>query len=879
MSNQNLRRDEAATRSALITTHSYDVSLDVRQAADPDVAGYTSRSVITFSAGEPGASTFLDFIGSEVHSVFLNGKGLAGRRRRGRLPDPAGQPAGGEPGHRHRAPRSTAPPGKACTASSTPPTASATSTPSTSRPTPAGSSPTSNSPTSRRNSPSTSWPPPAWQVASNGVETPAHAPHQRSGHQPLGLRPHQGDVHLHHHGAGRPVLQGRGLLARDARRRHPPGRAAGPLLPRLDGAVLRPRGAVPPHQERPGLLQRALRLPVPVGQVRPGLRARIQPRRHGEPGPGDLHGKLRLHLPGRRFAVPGPRQHPAARDGPHVVRRPRHDAVVGRSVAQGVLRGLHGHPRRGPHHGLGHGLGELRQQPQGLGLRAGPAAHHAPDRRRHPRPRGRQAELRRHHLRQGRLGAQAAGRLRGLRGLHRRLAPVLQGPRLRQHHPGGPAGRAQRRLRPGPRGLGPPVAADLRHLHPHQPEIEEHDGVLGAVTLHQDAEDPTTGRQEPRPHRLRIGLYDMDDAGALVRTDSVETDVDRRPDRGARPGRQAAAGPAAGQRRGPQLRQGPAGPALRSHGPDLAGAAHRSDGPGPVLDRALGFGPGRRHAVGPLRGRRAALRPRGDRHRRAAERPGQRLHGDRTLRPGGRAGRVSAAASCPWRPTSSSVPRRAPTSSWPGRGRSPRPAGTTAAGWTCSAGILDGSTVIEGLAVDAELRWNLWHALAANGQATAAQLDAELARDNTAAGKSGHATALAARPEAAVKEAAWNEAVHGTALSNQLLSATIAGFNTGPAALLDRFVDPYFECLEDGLGRAQHRNRQPDCPRALPGRPGPGRRHPGHSPGHRPDGRVACRPPGRPAGAAPHHHRTAQPPAPVPHGAGPEPRTHASTAP
>ena len=76
MSNQNLRRDEAATRSALITTHSYDVSLDVRQAADPDVAGYTSRSVINFSAGDPGSSTFLDFISSEVHSVFLNGKGL-----------------------------------------------------------------------------------------------------------------------------------------------------------------------------------------------------------------------------------------------------------------------------------------------------------------------------------------------------------------------------------------------------------------------------------------------------------------------------------------------------------------------------------------------------------------------------------------------------------------------------------------------------------------------------------------------------------------------------------------------------------------------------------------------------------------------------------
>jgi aminopeptidase N len=111
-------------------------------------------------------------------------------------------------------------------------------------------------------------------------------------------------------------------------------------------------------------------------------------------------------------------------------------------------------------------------------------------------------------------------------------------------------------------------------------------------------------------------------------------------------------------------------------------------------------------------------------------------------------------------------------------------------------GILAGSTVIEGLAVDAELRWNLWHALAANGQASREQLDGELARDNTAAGRSGHATALAARPEPAVKEEAWNEAVHGTSLSNQLLSATIAGFNTGPASLLADFIDRYFESLE-----------------------------------------------------------------------------------
>ena len=215
--------------------------------------------------------------------------------------------------------------------------------------------------------------------------------------------------------------------------------------------------------------------------------------------------------------------------------------------------------------------------------------------------------------------------------------------------------------------------------------IEEHDGVLGTVTLHQDAEDPDDGpagaaaapaadrpvrdgrRRRPGPHGQRRDRRQ------------------RRPDRGAGPGRQAAAGPAAGQRRRPQLRQGPAGPALRSHCPGLAQRADGSDGPGPVLDRALGFGPGRRHAGVPLRGRRAALRPRGDRHRCASERPGQRVHGDRTLRARGPAGTVSAAASCPWRPTSCSGPRRAPTSSWHGHARSPRPAATTAAGWTCSA--------------------------------------------------------------------------------------------------------------------------------------------------------------------------------------------------
>jgi aminopeptidase N len=111
-------------------------------------------------------------------------------------------------------------------------------------------------------------------------------------------------------------------------------------------------------------------------------------------------------------------------------------------------------------------------------------------------------------------------------------------------------------------------------------------------------------------------------------------------------------------------------------------------------------------------------------------------------------------------------------------------------------GLLDGSERVPGLSVDAELRWSLWHALAARGLATEQELGAELARDTTASGQAGLATALAARPEAAVKAAAWEAAVSGRSLSNQLLSATIAGFNTASDELLDPFVEPYFVCLE-----------------------------------------------------------------------------------
>lgn len=69
----NLSRDQAAERSALITTHTYDVHVDVSAAQDLGQSGYPTLTTITFSCREPGATTFLDYLHESVESVELNG--------------------------------------------------------------------------------------------------------------------------------------------------------------------------------------------------------------------------------------------------------------------------------------------------------------------------------------------------------------------------------------------------------------------------------------------------------------------------------------------------------------------------------------------------------------------------------------------------------------------------------------------------------------------------------------------------------------------------------------------------------------------------------------------------------------------------------------
>ena len=112
--------------------------------------------------------------------------------------------------------------------------------------------------------------------------------------------------------------------------------------------------------------------------------------------------------------------------------------------------------------------------------------------------------------------------------------------------------------------------------------------------------------------------------------------------------------------------------------------------------------------------------------------------------------------------------------------------------------VLAGSTPIEGLAIDTDLRWHLLHQLAAAGRADAAAIDAEVTRDDTATGRRQAAAALAAQPLPEAKQAAWDSVMDDDSLPNAIQTATVGGFaQPGQEDLLRPFVAPYFERLRE----------------------------------------------------------------------------------
>lgn len=796
MSNQNLQRDEAAARSALITTATYDVSLDVRQAADPEVPGYTTRSVITFAAAEAGTSTFLDFIGSDVHSVVLNGKDLqvgdvldGSRIRLDNLqPDNQVTVTGtalysrsGEGMHRFVDPADgqcylytqyEPADARRVFANFEQPDLKATFTFHVTAP--AG-----------------------WQVASNGVET-ARTP-----------------------------------LSTD------------PAAARWDFATTKPMSTyittilAGPYFKAEDRWQARLddgtHLDVPLALY---CRASMA----GSFDTGELFQltKNGLDFFNRLFAYPYPwgkydqafvpEYNLGAMENPGLVTFTESYVFTSRATdAQYQARA------NTLMHEMAHmWFGDLvtMQWWDDLWLKESfadymgtlgvdratdwdsawvsfankrkawayvqdqlPTTHpivaDIPD-----------LEAAKQNF-DGITYAKGASVLKqlvayvgfeafvaGSRQYFRRhaysnttLADLLAA--LSDASGRDLAGWAQQWLQTS--GIST-LSLDI--------DRADDDGGLSAVHIVQDAMDPVTGREELRPHRLRVGLYDFDDSGILVRIDSVELDVTGAstpvPDLAGKP-RPALLLLNDDDLAYAKVRLDPESLAtVRSSLDKLTDPMARAlcwtalwntarDGESPAafyVDAVAAFGPGET-GIGVLLNILDNAGTAVERYVCAADRD--------TVR----SGLLAVVAS----ELDRAVPGSDHQLAWA------RTLGTLsrrdAALLPRLRGLLDGTATVDGLAVDAELRWHFWHALAAHGQAPLAELDAELARDTTASGRAGHATAAAARPDAGVKAAAWQAAVHGTDLSNQLLTATISGFTTAPEELLEPYVEPYFACLRE----------------------------------------------------------------------------------
>ena len=121
-------------------------------------------------------------------------------------------------------------------------------------------------------------------------------------------------------------------------------------------------------------------------------------------------------------------------------------------------------------------------------------------------------------------------------------------------------------------------------------------------------------------------------------------------------------------------------------------------------------------------------------------------------------------------------------------------------------GLLAGSVELPGLAVDADLRWALLRRLVATGRAGDPQIDAELARHPTDAGRRYALSCRAAVPDAAHKAAAWHLLAEREELGVAGVSEVIRGFaQPEHASLLAPYTERYFQVLpEIWTSRGEH---------------------------------------------------------------------------
>src|SRR5690606_3388276 len=111
-------------------------------------------------------------------------------------------------------------------------------------------------------------------------------------------------------------------------------------------------------------------------------------------------------------------------------------------------------------------------------------------------------------------------------------------------------------------------------------------------------------------------------------------------------------------------------------------------------------------------------------------------------------------------------------------------------------GLLDGTVVLKGLAIDTDLGWELLEGLVLNGAATPADIDAALEKDNTANGQQAAARARATFATAEGKLAAFASIVDNDTAPNAIVRNTALGFqHVNDSASLEPLVEKYFGSL------------------------------------------------------------------------------------
>ena len=111
--------------------------------------------------------------------------------------------------------------------------------------------------------------------------------------------------------------------------------------------------------------------------------------------------------------------------------------------------------------------------------------------------------------------------------------------------------------------------------------------------------------------------------------------------------------------------------------------------------------------------------------------------------------------------------------------------------------VLDGESEVPGLKVDTDLRWELLTDLVAAGRRGPAEIDAELARDDTLSGAEKAAGARAAIPTIEAKRQAWHLGVKDESLPNATQRNILAAFSkVQDPTLLREFAIEYFAQIE-----------------------------------------------------------------------------------